>query len=121
MRANHYDNEPLVGSSDYNLAGVAEQLQRPAYFLNCNCVDTYMKFAHRRDGMTPEEVPDRIANAYKVLGAQKIALVMDYPLSSDDLRRLAETGLLVRPLANFSGSEDHLNFHLYEAERSPSQ
>jgi hypothetical protein len=115
MRANHYDNEPLVGSSDYNLAGVAEQLQRPAYFLNCNCVDTYMKFAHRRDGMTPEEVPDRIGNAYKVLGAQKIALVMDYQLSSDDLRRLAEKGLLVRPLANFSGSEDHLNFHLYEA------
>ncbi len=33
MRAHHYDKEPLVGASDYNLAGVAEQLQRPAFFL----------------------------------------------------------------------------------------
>ncbi len=56
-----------------------------------------MKFAHRRDGMTPEEVPDRIEAANKVLGAPKVMLVMADQLSSDNLRRLAERGLLCSP------------------------
>lgn len=122
LHANHYDHEPLVGASDYNLAGVAEQMERPAYFLNCNCIDTYMKFSHRRDGMTRDEGPDRIARAYDVLRAPRIVLVMDDELNADDLVKLANHHLRMRKLADFSGSEDHLSFHLYEAERLyPSQ
>lgn len=118
LRANHLADQPLVGPSDYNLAGVAEQLQRPAYFLNCNCTDTYMKFSHRRDGMTPDEVPSRIARAYRVLNVPKITLVMPDPLSEEYLRKLAAEGFTVRPLAEFSGAEDHLSFHLYEAQKA---
>jgi hypothetical protein len=121
IRDNHRLNVPIVGASDYNLAGVAEQLQRPAYFLNCNCVDTYMKFSNRRDGMTPQEVPGRIARAFATLHAPKITLVMDFPLSAQDISKIEENGVRVLPLALFSGSEDHLNFHLYDAETGSSR
>ena len=116
IRAHHDEALPLVGSLDYNLAGVAEQMERPAYFLNCNCVDTYMKFSHRRDGMLPSEIPDRIARAYSVLHASQILLVMDSPMSAGDIQRIAEKGLRVDSLADFKGSEDHLELHLYRAE-----
>lgn len=118
LRAHGDADLPIVGASDYNLAGVAEQLERPVYFLNCNCVDTYMKFAHRRDGMTTDEVPDRLARAYAVFHAPpKMMMVMDYPLTADDFQKMAAKGLRVSHLADFEGSEDHLELHLYEAER----
>ena len=122
LRAHGDADLPIVGASDYNLAGVAEQLERPVYFLNCNCIDTYMKFAHRRDGMTPDEVPDRIAQAYATFHAPpKMIMVMDYPLTADDFRKIATEGLLVKPLADFNRSEDHLELHLYEAAATAKQ
>ncbi len=116
VRQNHLDTLPLVGSSDFNVAGVAEQLQKPVYFLNCNCVDTYMKFAHRRDGMEMSDIPDRVALAARTLGAPKFLLVQDTPLSADDVRRMAERGVGVRHLADFVGSEDHYGFYAYLAQ-----
>ncbi len=107
---------PIVGASDYNLAGVAEQLERPVYFLNCDCMDTHMKFAHRRDGMTADEVPGRIARAYTLFHRPpRMIMVMDYPLAAQDMQKIADQGLSVKPLADFVGSEDHLDLHLYEA------
>lgn len=127
LRDHHLDKEPIAGSSDYDLAGVAEQLQRPVYFLDCNCVDTYMKFAHRRDGMTADQVPGRILRAYATLHAQApsddrtLVLVMDGPLPSGDIDRLAASGFRTQPLAQFTGSEDHLEFYLYQVKQSASQ
>jgi hypothetical protein len=114
LRQNHLDGEPIAGSSDFDLAGVAEQLQRPVYFLDCNCIDTYMKFAHRRDGLTPDQMPARILRAYDTLHARRLVLVMDSPLPPGDIDTLESTGLQVQPLAHISGSEDHLEFFLYQ-------
>jgi len=116
VRQNHLDTLPLVGASDFNVAGVAEQLQKPVYFLNCNCVDTYMKFAHRRDGMEMSDLPDRVALASRALHAPKFLLVLDTPLDSGDIRKMAERGVPVQHLADFSGSEDHYGFYTYMAE-----
>ncbi len=121
LREHHLDHGPIAGSSDYDLAGVAEQLQRPVYFLDCNCVDTYMKFAHRRDGLTPDQIPGRILRAYESLHARRLVLVMDSPLSPGDMDRLAVNGLGTQPLAQFSGSEDHLDFYLYQVVRPAAQ
>jgi hypothetical protein len=130
LRDHHLDREPIAGASDFDLAGVAEQLERPVYFLDCNCVDTYMKFSHRRDGLTPDQIPGRILRAYTTLLAQspqaqspnvqRLILVMDSPLSSGDMDQLAQRGLRTQPLARFTGSEDHLEFYLYEVKKSGS-
>jgi hypothetical protein len=116
VRQNHLDTLPLVGASDFNVAGVAEQLQKPVYFLNCNCVDTYMKFAHRRDGMEMSDIPDRISIAARTLRAPRFLLVLDTPLYAQDTARIAERGVRVQHLRDFTGSEDHYGFYAYLAE-----
>lgn len=116
VRQNHLETLPLVGASDFNLAGVAEQLEKPAYFLNCNCVDTYMKFAHRRDGMEMTDIPDRVALASRTLRAPRFLLVLDTPLKAETVQRIAARGVQVEHLADFRGSEDHYGFYTYLAK-----
>ncbi len=115
VRQNHLETLPLVGASDYLLAGVAEQLQKPVYFLNCNCLDTYMKFAHRRDGMDMSDMSDRVSLAARTLHAPTFLLILDRVLSAEQMGRIAERGINLQHLRDFSGSEDHYNYHTYMA------
>jgi hypothetical protein len=115
IRAHQLADAPIAGASDYDLAGVAEQLQRPVYFLDCDCVDTYMKFSHRRDGLTPANFPVRVLHAFRELHAPEMLLVMDHRLSPGDLHSLSAEGVAIDPLAQFTGAEDTLEVYLYEA------
>jgi hypothetical protein len=119
LRRQHLDHEPIAGASDLDLAGVAERLQRPVYFLNCNCVDTYMKFSHRRDGMTDEDVPPRIALALDRLHVSGLVLIMDNPLTPQQMQDLNLEHLQVEQLSQFTGSEDRFTFTLYRVQRLP--
>ncbi|MGI8772288.1 MAG: hypothetical protein ACR2JE_12725 [Acidobacteriaceae bacterium] len=121
LRDHHLDREPIAGTLDIGLAGVAEQLERPVYFLDCDCVDTYMKFSHRRDGLKPEQVPERILHAYDSLHAQRLVLIMDYQLSPKQMDQLAASGFRAQPLTQFTGSEDRIDFYLYQVGKSVSQ
>ena len=118
IRQQHLDQGPIAGTSDYALAGIAEQLERPVYFLDCNCIDTYMKFAHRRDGLTPEQIPARIVRAYDSLHATSLLLVMDSELTPQAATELKADGMRVQWKTDFSGSEEALGFHLYSVERT---
>jgi uncharacterized protein (TIGR03382 family) len=117
LREQHLDQEPIAGSTDYGLAGVAESLRRPVYFLDCNCTDTYMKFSHRRDGLTPDQIPARIARAYQALRTDRLILVMGAPLTDAAVLELAGRDLHVKPLIRFTGSEDTLEYYLYDVRQ----
>jgi hypothetical protein len=121
VRQEHLDALPLVGASDFNVAGVAEQLEKPVYFLNCDCVDTYMKFAHRRDGMEMSDIPDRIVQASRTLHVPRFLLVLDTPLDTDAVRSIAVRGVAVEHLKDFTGSEDHYGFYAYLASPQRNQ
>lgn len=116
LRQQHLTELPIVGSSDYYVAGVAEQLEKPAYFLNCNCIDTYMKFAHRRDGMEPGQIPERVALAAATLHVPEFILLQDKPLSPENMHRIADEGIGLQQLAIFGGSEEHYTYWIYRAQ-----
>ena len=64
LRANHYDHASLVGTPDYSASYIAEYLERPMYFLECECTDTIMQFSDRRDDFKESQIPVRLARAF---------------------------------------------------------
>lgn len=121
MRLQHLDGAMLVGTPDTSIAAVAEQLNRPAYFLDCSCWDTFLLFADRRDNFTPAQMPDRLAEAARHIPPADMVLILVHPLSSAELTALARRSLFPVPLAHFMGSElPEEDFYLYRLQAPPA-
>ena len=70
IKANEPPNVALVGAPDVSFATVVEELDRPAYFMECNCVDTFKLFSRDRDLYVPELLADHLVVASEEFGEQ---------------------------------------------------
>ncbi len=106
----------LIGFPDANVVGVPEQLQRPMYFLDCACVDTYMKFSRRRDDFDVDHgVPAGLAKAARILHAPEMIFMIYRPLTAVETKELAASSVDAEPLAQFTqGDIVDEHFFLYK-------
>lgn len=105
LRAHHLENATLVGAYDSGTAPIAENLQRPMYFLDCNCSNTFVLFSPERDAFQTWEIPDRLGLALDRLHSAHVVFLTPFELSSKDLARMKELGIAAVPLAQFTGAE----------------
>jgi hypothetical protein len=114
LKLNQYENFPLAGSADYSAANVAAHLNRPMYFLECDCTDWFMQFSDRRDRYADKDFADRMAHAFAQGHALALIFVSTRPLTRDQQVALTRHSLGVTPLAQFTGAEEEEeNFYLY--------
>lgn len=114
LRDHNLENAAIVGSKDTSVAGIAIQMQRPMYFLDCNCRDTFLLFSNRRDDFIPESIPGRLVLASTRLNARDMIFIATDPLPPASAKRVDELGLNLKLLASFTGAEDwEENYFIY--------
>ncbi|HEV2577564.1 MAG TPA: hypothetical protein VGU25_10170 [Acidobacteriaceae bacterium] len=114
-------NEPnaaLVGAGDVSFGSVAEEMQRPVYFLECRCVDTFKLFSKDREVFPESQLPLRFNLAMQDLHTNQLVFVFYRPLADDDTKRLTSAGLQAVPLTSFPGADSALeSFYIYRISR----
>jgi hypothetical protein len=97
-------------------------MQRPVYFLECGCVDTFKLFSRDRESLREDQVPSHVNQAMRALHTQEVTFIMYRPLESEDLKRLDEAHLRATLLASFAGAEvDTENFYVYSIRAVPTE
>jgi hypothetical protein len=114
-------NEPnaaLVGDGDVSFASVAEEMQRPVYFLECRCVDTFKLFSKEREAFLEPELGLRLNLAMHDLHTNELVFVFYRPLKDEDVDELQNAGLKAAPLTSFPGADSALeSFYIYRIDR----
>jgi hypothetical protein len=105
LRAHGLANNPMTGFNDYNVATVAEELNRPVYFLECRCTDTFLYFQNRRDNFVRSELPTRLYDYIGQNPTQKTVFVGTDPLTPGDEHVLKSLGVRIEPLAELNDAE----------------
>ena len=107
----------LVGTADTIVAGVAIELGRPIYFLDCSCTGTYLRYQRGRDDFRESQIPARLVRALGELRGRPVLLVLTSPIDPVHQRQLEAAGVRLRPAAKFEGSQVQEDFFLYEVSR----
>ncbi len=118
LRDHGLQSAVLVGTPDTSVAGVAEELQRPMYFLDCSCSDSFLLFANRRDNFSWDQIPQRLTLAAQQLRAPEMILLVSHAgLSDADIKAIQEQSFQVTPMVKFVGAEVWgEDFYLYRVD-----
>lgn len=108
LKQNYPENAPIVGDGDVTFASVAEEMQRPVYFLECGCVDTFKLFSRDREMFPESELPQRFEHAMNDLHTQDLVFVFYRPFTPQDLEGLERAGLTSTPIRSFTGADAYL-------------
>ncbi|MGA8593262.1 MAG: hypothetical protein WB676_00830 [Bryobacteraceae bacterium] len=99
-------------------AGVAAELERPIYFLDCNCADTFILGSSRRDSFDSAQVVPRIVAAGRQIPLNGAILILTRLLDGPELHALGQNGLSAVQLTQFTGAEVFgEDFFLYRLEK----
>jgi hypothetical protein len=110
-------NVALVGQPDVSFATVAEELDRPVYFLECNCVDSFKLFSKDREMYTEDQTADHLLVAYRKMG--DLVFLFYRPFTADDLEYLKKDGLKATPLVQFPGADSEMeSYYIYRITAS---
>lgn len=120
LQKENLQNASLIGTPDANVFGVPELLDRPMYQLDCECVDTYMKYSNRRDSYSVRQMPDRLVGAVHLLKSSQMILIMNRLIYPAEDEKLKSEGVATSPLASFtSGDISNEHIYLYKIDLSP--
>lgn len=120
IRANNFQNTPLLGTPDWTSIGVAEQLGRPLYSLECHCRSSFVKFSNARIVLDPKTYGDDIVQAQQAMHTPTMLLIASAPLTPDQETDLKRHRFTTTPLQAFTGSEVWPeDFYLYRLVRNP--
>lgn len=112
-------NVALVGLPDVSFASVAEELQRPVYFVECRCISRYKLFSKQRELYPEDQLPAKLLVAEQDLKTNELLLISYRPLNAEDMKRLASVSLLARPEAKFDNGDDWWDIHyIYRITKS---
>lgn len=115
LAANNPGDAFLIGSRDAQVSSVAGYLGRPVYYLECECLGTFIKWNHERQSpLSAEQFRSRLARALDLAGGRSAILIRNRPLSPDELPPELVT---VVPLNSFTGAETDENYWIYRATR----
>jgi hypothetical protein len=121
LRANGLERAPLVGTPDTSVIGIAEQLKRPLYMLDCNCSNTFLLFSNQRDDFNPVQTPQRLELAARKLNASDLVLITTYPLPDERVAAIKAEGFSIQMAAKFTGAEDwEENYYVYRVRKEQS-
>ncbi|MGH6825920.1 hypothetical protein [Methyloceanibacter sp.] len=80
LERHHLKDALLISSRDYAGSTVAGYLQRPLYYLECECYGTYIEWSTRRKhALTIEEAVERTARVMKAEGKDEAYLIFSRP------------------------------------------
>ncbi len=109
----------IIGTPDTRLAAVAEWLGRPVWFLECNCVDTYLAYSNRRDNFSKAEIPQRLVRALASEPRGPTLYLNTNPATPEQMQAVASQHLVMRERAHFvEGLAD--KFYIYEISATPA-
>jgi hypothetical protein len=115
-------NEPkdvlLIGSPDVSFASVAEELQRPVFFMECYCADTFKLFSKQREDYPDDEVVPRLLNSLNLLNSSSAVFVFWRALKPQEVAELKAHYLSVSLSKAFSGADSFFeNHYIYRIKR----
>jgi hypothetical protein len=114
LQKNNPAGSPLMGLPDVSFASVAEEMQRPVYFLECGCVDTFKLFSKDRETLGESRMPAHVNQAMSALHTQQVTYILYRPFEDEDLKQLEAAHLRATLLTSFSGAEVRTeNFYVY--------
>jgi hypothetical protein len=120
LRSNEPPNVSLAGGLDVSFSSVAEELQRPVYFLECGCVDTFKLFSRDRELRAESEIPLRLVRAFADMHTQRIVFLMYRPLEPAELAQLEQTRIHPKLLTSFPGADSlYESYFVYEMKYVP--
>ncbi|MGA8593761.1 MAG: hypothetical protein WB676_03365 [Bryobacteraceae bacterium] len=118
IRSQGLEKATLLGSTDLGVAGVAEELERPVYFLDCSCTDSFLLFSSRRDSFDSAQVVPRIVTAGRQVPLNGAILILTRLLTGVEAQALGQDGLSAAGLAQFTEAEVMgEDFFLYRLEK----
>jgi hypothetical protein len=110
----------VTGAPDVNFASMGEERQRPMYFLECQCVDTFKLFSKGHENFTEDQFPVRVNTALDTQGRESLVFLTYRSLKSDDLQRFSRAHLNVSYLTEFSGADmPNEDYFIYQISRQP--
>lgn len=120
IRATQPPNAPITGMPDVSFASLAEELQRPVWFLECQCVDTFKLFSKEREDFPEYDIPTRLDTALTLQHRQQILFAFFHPLAADDLKGLAHKGLSAELVQSFPDADmKSESYFFYQIRRVP--
>lgn len=110
----------LIGSHDTQTSTVAGYLDRPIYYLECECRASFIVWNDKRQSLlSPEEFGRRLAEAVALAGQHDAILIRDRPVTLEDLTSSTPT-LSVVLLKSFTDALTDENFWIYRvSEKRP--
>ncbi len=118
VRAHHLENKPLISLYDMS---IAEILQRPTYFLECDCTDTFLLFSDRRDHFDWSELPQALDHAMTAVGQRQALFIDMLPLTPAEVQEIQRRSMSVTPLLMLPPAEvAQEGNYLYLVTRTPT-
>jgi hypothetical protein len=103
LKRHHLDDALLIASRDYAGSTVAGYLQRPLYYLECECYGTYIAWNRKRNHfLDTEDVVGRVTTVMKAENRNEAYLI--YSGSEELQAQAVNPSLSFRPLKRFSNA-----------------
>jgi hypothetical protein len=119
IRQNDLANAFLIGSHDAQVSTVIGYLERPVYYLECECYRPFGIWDATRHGkLTAEEFASRLAKAVALAGQRDAILIRSRPVIADDLKPFAPN-LSATLLKSFTNASTDENFWIYRLSAQP--
>lgn len=115
----------LIGSRDAQVSSVSGYLNRPFYYLECECVGTYIVWNGKRvSSLTSAQFGRRLAQAVDQANGREIVLVRSEPIILGDLAGnpgdlASAPGIKVTLLQFFVGAEVNEDYWIYRVGKRP--
>ncbi len=115
---NDLQNAGLIGMRDDWTIPVTELLHRPLYGLDCQCVESFMRFDASHDIDQDAPIVDRLARAVSQVHAEPLILIWSNPWRFRVDADLERVGLRLDLIADFRGAESGENYQIFQIERT---
>jgi hypothetical protein len=117
LRDNEGPSVMPLGMPDTSFASLAEELQRPVYFVECDCIDTFKLFSKNRENYDESELPRLLQRASVTLRTKKMLFVFYRPFDDDDLGLLKRASIQTQLVTSFSDADTVLeDYYFYEVD-----
>jgi len=115
LRNNESPSIVPLGMPDTSFTSVAVELQRPVYFLECDCIDTFKLFSKDRENYDESDLPKLLQRASVTLHTKKLVFLFYRPFEDDDLGPLKQANIQTKLLASFEDADTVLeDYYIYE-------
>ena len=110
IKQNGLANAFLIGLTDFTASSVAGYLGRPLYYLECQCLGTFIVWNSKRQHASAE----RLGRAVALAGQQGAILISNRPMLRQEIERVSAT--LLQKFANAPIIRDE-SFWIYRLNR----